>query len=191
MSYATLAELRAYLRQAPTGTDGDALLQDVLDRATDMIETALGGITFVAYGATATAKDFRVLQVTDELAIPAHEVGSVTVVQTLFSKGTLAEATTAITDYDELDDGRLYREAGWEPGWYRITAKWGYGPAPATVVQVTLEVAANIYRMRQSGMSTEIGAEGGGAVTMQGALTNTLYRTLMAVRAGLVGVVFA
>ncbi len=170
MSYATVAELRKHLKQLPLGDEMDAELQTYLDRATSVVEEALRFITYAAYPA-ASNRDVQghwgVF-----LTLPAHEAGSVTAVSLVSAKGTTSETTEALTDYDELSDGRLYRYLGWDDAWYRVNAKWGYGPAPAAIVEVTCEIAVNLWRGKdQGGYSDVVGVEGTGAVGYEKALT--------------------
>lgn len=188
-SYATVAQFKRYLKQLATVTDATVLadIQDVLDRATDIVDLALG-FSFVAYGAAA-ARDLRALGGDVWDIAPPHEIASVASVYEITSKGTTYESTSEITDYEELEDGRLFRGAGWAPGaWYRITAEWGYGPAPAAIVEVTLEVAVNIWRSSDRGQFSDvIGVEGGGAVGYQRALTNQQRMIIDQVRMRVLG----
>jgi len=73
-----------------------------------------------------------------------------------------------------------------------VTAIWGYGPAPASVVEVELEIAVNIWRSAAaSSFGTAVGVEGGGAVTVNRALTWAQRNILDGIRASYVGVVHA
>ncbi len=88
------------------------------------------------------------------------------------SRGTGYESETEVDDYVAESRGRLYRDVGWLPrSWYRVTAKWGVGPVPARVVEITLEIAVNLYNLRQNGTSPTQGVEGGGATSYPRALT--------------------
>ncbi len=190
MSYATVVQLRAYLPQVATGATIDTALQVILDRAYDIVNLALG-FTFAAASAAA-AKDVRA-QGGQYFDLPAHTIGSVTVVSEVNFKGTAYESTEILTDFDELEDGRLWRSVGWEPGeWYRVTAPWGYGVAPAAIVEVELELAVNLWRSKDRGMFSDvIGVEGGGAVGYTRALTNQQKMIIDQVRARTLGVVIA
>lgn len=174
-SYATVAQLREILTQAPTGVAGDALLQGALDRATDIIDGQLG-FSYAAFG-VAAPKDVRAVGTSEYLDLPAHQSSGVTAVSAVYSKGQTSETTDTITDYDEMDDdisgdGRLWRALGWTKGqWYRVTATWGYGTAPTAIVEVCLELAVNLYGARDSKqISDVVGVEG--AVGYNRALTN-------------------
>ncbi len=171
MAYGTLAEMYALLPQVTVNAANDALLSVMLERATDIVDMALG-FSYAAVGAAAE-KDVRALG-GQYLELPAYELGSITAVYEVSGKGTDYESTDEVTDYDVLDDGRLYRGGGWTAGrWYRITAEWGYGEPPESIVQVTLEVAVNLWRGKDRGLYSDvIGVEGGGAVGYQRALTN-------------------
>jgi hypothetical protein len=80
--------------------------------------------------------------------------------------------------WEETSRGFLYAvdangyEGNWNAGRYVVTAKWGYGPVPHDVQEITLEIAINMWRSAESGRFTNvIGASDGGAVGYEGALT--------------------
>lgn len=185
----------------------DLLLQDALDRATGWIDEILSPISFGDYPA-ASARRVEGLGETT-LYLPAHMAGSVTAV---------SYGGQAITDYEVLPSGNLYRQAGWaltQPGrttddvlagaplgwrpaqtdWafvvegaghYQVTARWGYGPPPPAVAQLCLELAVNIWRLRERGMATEsIGADGGSRSIYAGGINKTQRVVLDAIRARL------
>lgn len=185
MAYGTVAELRELLTQVPAGAANDTLLGRMLDRATAIVDRTLG-FGFAAYG-TAAAKDIRATG-GEYLYLPACEAASVTGVSVVYDRGLTGESTLAITGYvadEEARPYRLWRFAGWTSGaWYRVTAKWGYGPAPDDVELVTLEVAVNLWGSRSATqISDVVGVEGGGAVGYNRALTNRQRLILDAVRA--------
>lgn len=183
MSNATVAQLREYLEQVGSGVAVDALLQKVLDRACEVVGDYLG-MAFGAY--TEGVKDVRAPRNVDQwLELPAHEADSVTAVARVSGRGTLGETTSAVSDFLEEDDGRLYRDGGWTPGaWYRVTADWGYGVAPASVVEVELRVAVNIWQGRAASQwQANLGVEGSGSVTYSRALTGAERSILDGVRA--------
>lgn len=177
--YATVAEFRAMMTQMPAGATVDAMIQEYLDRAKAKIDGELG-FSFAAFGAAPTDQDFYMKVASQYLTLPAYLDGSITHVYLLYSKGTPAESTVEVlsTEYAVLDEGaangqRLYRDVGWPKGWYRVTAKWGYGPPPDDIVQVCLEKAINLYIGAQGGQFSDVvGIEGGGAVGYNRAWTN-------------------
>lgn len=193
MAYATIAQLRAYLTQVPAGEANDALLGDILDRATSIVDGVLG-FSFAGYAAG--TKVVHTGHGTPYLVLPAHEAGSVTVVET-------AAGDDLAGFWQELSDGTLYAvgaSGGWGNWWsgsvgllpaawgysYTVTADWGYGDPPDSIVEVTLELAVNIWRGRTRGLFSDVvGVEGNGAVTVgyQGALTNQQKMTIQAVKA--------
>ena len=187
-TYATVLQLREYLKQVPASQD--AALQTTLERAHEIVTDALGGMTFATYGVAAT-KDVYCAHRRHYLEIPYHEADSVTLVYELTARGESEEATDAETEFIEEDDGRLFLNGGWSPGWYRITAKWGYGAAPAHVVEVELEVAVNLWRGKDSGDSNSVGVEGQGGVTYSRAMTWKQRDMLDGVRLRYLGVVHA
>ena len=168
MIYASAAEFRQYLPQAPDDSETDALIADVLERATALVDGALGIRFFdkgVAWPAAAAVTVFSESSVW--LKLPAYQEGSITLL-------TEVGGTTALTDWEEQwGSGRYYlwRESGWGGGRYRVTAKWGYGPAPANVVEVVLECAVNLWRMRDRGMYQEVQTGPGNAGTGGGQVT--------------------
>jgi hypothetical protein len=195
MAYATAAQFRQYIKlpsstSTPAATSGtvaeqDALLGDVLDRASSMIDEVLG-FSFAAYPGSATAKSLPSAR-SQYLALPPHESGSITSVVD-------GETTIASTDYTVLtsDDVRrvvLWLRSFWSGERVTVTAKWGYGPAPDSIVQVCLELAANIWRAKDKGMFTDaIGVDpvgqavGGGGIAYGQMFTRTQRATVEAVR---------
>jgi hypothetical protein len=182
--YATVDQLRAYIPQLPTeaATPGtEELLNNVLIRATSIIDAALAqalGVSSFGFAAYGTASTKLVNGYGGEyLTLPAHEAGSVTLIEYLSSVSP-SVYTTLDTDYwSEEEDGRIYYPSGQMYGWfgsnrYRVTAKWGYGPVPAAIEEITLELAVNIWRSKTKGSFTEvIGVEGAGAVRVDAGLT--------------------
>jgi len=165
MSYASVAQLRAYLPQIKTGVDVDALLTEILGRANAIVDEALG-FSFLSWGAVTSTRDVQCPHGRPWLQIPYHKPASVTAVSEVSSRGTTYEALTLETDWLEEADGRLYLDGGWGPGvWYRVTAVWGYGPAPASIVDVELRIARTLWRNRDASQGQgSIGAEGDGLV---------------------------
>lgn len=161
--YITLDQLRAYLQQTKPGTEHDATLTDICARATSIVNGALG---FVYADYTAGTRRVRAYS-SDWLFLPPYEPGSVTSVLW----GTY---TVPTSDYEEDSEQRalvrtntgfgLLPLGSWGTATYTVTANWGYGPPPESIVEVTLEVAVNIWRSKERGGFTElVGTEGGGA----------------------------
>lgn len=181
--YATVLQLRSYLGQISDSVPNDALLTDCLTRATDMVRnamrTALTDPTFdyAAYGVASTkiVKTYP----TEYLPIPAHQIGSVTLVEYRSATGPETWATDA-TAWSEETDGRLYRASYWPQGRYRMTAVWGYGNTiPAAIEELTLELAVNLWRSKdKGGFSETIGVDGAGAVRMVAGFTKQQAQTV-------------
>ena len=176
--YASVAQFKDYQKQRAAGTT-DGQITDVLTRASGVVRGVLrkelGDPAFdlAAYGAAST-KLVRGYD-TEYLSLPPHQAGSVTLVE--YQTGTNPPTyTTLSADQWDDEDSRLYRPAGWG-GYsmprYRVTAVCGYGATvPDEIVQVTLEIAVNIWRSKDAGRFTNVvGVEGGGAVGYEGALT--------------------
>jgi hypothetical protein len=186
-AYATAAQVRAYLGQVTS--DDDTLLGDILVRATAFIDDALG-FHFAAWGVAASA-DFHTEYGGRYLTPPAFKAASVTAVALVYSKGATTESTAAITDYVDLGDGRLYRDCGWSPGWYRVTAVWGYGPAPKSIEEVCIEVAINMWHSKDRAAFTDALGTGSGATTGPDGLSGGQRAIIQRVHDGILGVVFA
>lgn len=188
--YATLDEFIEVVPQLAERSEEHGAMAATLERATAIVNLALG-FEFSAYGDEEATKDVRCYGGA-YLDLPHHEADSVETVLEVTGRGATYESTEAITDYIEEADGRLYRYEGWGDGWYRVTAIWGYGPAPESIVQVTLEVAVNLWQGRQAGLFSDIvGVEGGGAVGYRRALTNQQRMIIDQVRVAYLGPVFA
>ena len=157
MAYATVTQMRDYLPQVKVSSEQETLLEAILARSTSMIDGALG-FSFLGYDAVATLRTV-LADGTNYLTLPPHESGSVTIV---------GYGGTTYTDYAQRvvhGRGTLYRAYGWWRDYVDVTAKWGYGLPPASIVEVCLELAVNIWRSKDRGMFTDvIGVEGSGAV---------------------------
>jgi hypothetical protein len=148
----------------------DVLLQNCLDRATDIVGNALrallGDPTFdyAAYGVAST----KIVRghTGQYMALPAHQAGSVTLVE--YQSGTNPATYTALTDQWVEEGGMLWRSYNWLSSYgqrYRVTAVWGYGPVPDAIEELTIELAVNIWRSRDKGGFTEVvGVEGSGGI---------------------------
>lgn len=165
MSYASITELRTYLPQAKTDAATDALLSAVLERANAIVNEALG-FEFDGHDVPATTRDVLCHHSGAWLELPAHEVGTATVVESVSGRGTSDESLTTETDWLEETDGRLYMDGGWGASvWYRVTAAWGYGTPPASIVEVELRIARTLWRNRDAAQGQgSIGVDGDGAV---------------------------
>jgi len=190
MPYGSIDQLYDYLPQTTRG-EHDAVLSDVLERATAIVEGELG-FQFSDYGANAEARDIRHSR-GQYLRLPGYQAGSITKVEEIAGRGTTSETAGEVTEYIEESDGRLYYDPGWTAGaWYRIEARWGYGPPPDDIVEVTLEVAVNIWRGRDASQwSASIGVEGQGSVSYNRALTWAQRSIIEAVRTRYQGVIHA
>jgi len=192
MSYATVAELRALLTQMPTGAAYDELLEDALDGAAGIIDGVLG-FAFGPWALAATDKDVQARNAGVHLYLPPYKAASVTAVALVGSRATTGEYETAVTDYVAEEDARpfrLYRGMGWYYGsYYRVTAIWGYGPAPAVVAAIALDVAKNSYANRNSRTvpgSSVVGIDN--TLDVSRILTSEQYLELMNVRTQTIGV---
>lgn len=168
----------------------DSVLQDCLDRATDIVRSAMRSLLadplfdYAAYGVAST----KIVRAFDSyyLRLPAYSLGTVTLVE--YQSGSNPSTYTTLTSdqWEAQADGRLYRAAGWGGGIasdyprYRITAVWGYGPTPPDAIeQLTLELAVNIWRSRDKGGFTEIvGVNGSGGIKQIAGLNKQQQMTL-------------
>lgn len=194
MSYGTVAGMRQKLPQAPTGETEDAKLQACLDAAHSIIDQELG-FSYAEYGATATDRDLQ-----GEggvwLWLPAYEAGSITGITLVSARGAEGETETEVEAYvadEEARPYRIWRANGWARGaWYRVTAIWGYGTVPDSIVEVEEELAVNLWRARDAGMFTDVvGVDGSGAVAYQRALTNLQRMVIDGARRAALGPVIA
>lgn len=189
MAYATLDDLRAYLPQVEIAGLRDQELTAILERAHAVITDELG-FEFAAWG-SATDKDIYLERDSEVLRLPAHKAASVVSVKYVSERGTATESTEDVADWLEEDNGDLYRYAGWSAGWYRVNAVWGYGPAPASVIEVELEVAVNIWRSKDAAsFGDAVGIEGQ-TITVNRALTWAQRAILDGIRRRYLGVVHA
>jgi hypothetical protein len=106
------------------------------------------------------------------LRVPSYDEGTITAIAD-------ADGDTYIDWQEAWEAGFFYlwREDGWQPSQYTITADFGYGLPPPEIVEVTRQLAINIWFGRQRGLFSDvIGVEtspGGAAVVgYQGAMTN-------------------
>lgn len=194
MSYATVEEMRAYLQQVKESDANDAIMVATLERATGLVNDALG-FEFAEYGDVATPRDVRG-QGDEYLRPPAYEAGSIESISLVSGRGESDESLDEVTGWIAEEDERpyrVYRGAGWRRGaWYRIEALWGYGPAPDAIIEVTIEVAVNIWRGRDAGnWQATVGADGQGAVSFNRALTWAQRSIIDGVRMRYLGVVHA
>ena len=183
MSYGTLEQIRRLMTQIPDTAATDAVLAECLDRATAIIDDALG-FSFTGYPATATAKRFS-LGGSQYMYLPYYQAGTLTSIAPVLSDLTTDDAYTLADDYEIDDDDHtlLYAPYGWPRQRYEVTAKWGYGEAPAEIVEVCLEMAINLWLGGQGGQYSDVvGVEGGGAVGYQRAFTNRQREIITAVR---------
>jgi hypothetical protein len=174
-----------------------AVMGPIVDRANDIVSNELGysGLVFGAYPGAATARTAMGEGVA-HLAIPPHQAGSVTTVvdeQSLAVITGWIEDTEDGSLY--LGPGALgglsgaLGEGGWSGGYgsgygysgyggvygpcwiaarrYTVTAKWGAGPVPDALKEVTVELAVNLWREKDRGaFSDVINVEGAGGITV-------------------------
>lgn len=163
----TRAEVYPYLDQLTQSEANNALLDSIILRVESILELLLG-FEFDPYPATPSTKVVYGSG-TPWLSLPPHEVGSVTLVH--------AESDTSLTDiegYAEEADGSAlyftgynpYGGRGWHPQRYVVTAKWGVGPAPASLKEVAIELVVNLWKDKDNGQFTDvIGVTGEGGIT--------------------------
>lgn len=173
MAYADATQLRQYLSQIGLSGDKEDLLVAVLTRATSIVDGALG-FSFAGYDSVASVKEV-LSDGTCYLGLPPVDASSIT---------AIAYLGTPYADYTlRKVRGRswAYRQWLWPKDVYvSVTAKWGYGSAPASIIEVCLELAVNIWRSKDRGMFSDvIGVDatnnslGGGAVIAARMFTNT------------------
>jgi hypothetical protein len=178
----------------------DVLLLDVLDRATDVVRSAMRSLladpTFdYAAWPSASAKIVRAFD-TYELRLPPHQAGTVTLIEN--QTGSYPSTYTALdaNAWEDTGSGTIYRSGGWGGVFwgtlprYRVTAVWGYGPVvPDAIIELTLEVAVNLFRTRDTGGYVDlVGVEGGGATRPVAGLTKLQQQVLENIRDQLIAI---
>ncbi|HEU5013956.1 MAG TPA: hypothetical protein VFT66_15655 [Roseiflexaceae bacterium] len=198
-AYATRADLYQYLQQLSSAADtpDDGLVDAILDRATSIIDGALG-FHFAGYAGSASAQQI-VSYGAPVLDLPPHQAGSVasvayggSVIDRAAWRETEAGALAIVdpTTWQWFPRHSVWDVARWQHGLYAVTAAWGYGAPPASIVQVCLELSVNIWRAKDKGMFTDtIGVDGSGGVRYIGGLTNLQQQIIRNERARIIGIV--
>jgi hypothetical protein len=188
MAYATLAQLKAYLNQI-TDDSQDALLEDVLDRATAIIDTVVG------YSFAPAASGERVVygNGTDYLIPPQFVAGTVESVATItgYTVPDYIEQAGALVVTRESLTGAAYHSQslsgapyGLTGGWlagvpYTVTADFGVAATvPLDIQECCLQLAVRIWRAKDAGFSDVVGVEGSGDVGYNGALPALVKKIL-------------
>lgn len=168
----------------------DTLLSQALDRATDIVRGAMRSLladpTFDYTGWNVASTTIVRGYDGYYLHLPPYRAGTVTLVESQSGSSPSAYTTLSSDIWEATSSGSLYRASGWggamwgELPRYRVTAVWGYGPTPPdAIVQLTLELAVNIYRTRDKGGFTDtIGVDGQGATRFVSGLTNLQRQVL-------------
>lgn len=187
MPYATLIDIRRRIDQVTDTAANNALLNDLLAIATQVIDTELG----FAFGTAAVGTRVVYGDGTDYLVPPAFVAGSVTAVTTLagytvpsyiVTEGmlvvtSLAGVVGSVFNYPSLANWRGV--GGWLAGVpYTVSATYGYSAVPADIKECCLEIAVRLWRAKDAGFSDVVGVEGGGAVGYNGALPAMVKRIL-------------
>lgn len=181
MAYATADQFKRYFDQFAGTSTHDTLIGEVLDRATAIIDTEIGYSFTGGVNPVTTSPQVIYGSGTPLLTLP-HRGRTVTAVTapTGYTVPTYAEITIPLQgSYLHTKDtsGVLYapwRRRGlgdmtwytlvWDENTpYTVTATFGWGTAPADVVEACLELAVMIFRFKESGGVGEIG----GAETVQ------------------------
>lgn len=182
--FCTLEQVKDRLNQLKATADQDVLLAELIEEATAQIRSYLGHDFGTAQPGTTTIYG----RGTPFLMLPAHVAGSVTTVS--------APAGFTVPAYVERDgvleavdsQGRrvsVYRDPwyadlfgpqalAWQDGVpYTVSATFGYGPLPADVRQVCVELVVNAWRTRDTGSYVDsVGVDGSGAQRFVGGLTS-------------------
>ena len=186
MAEPTFADMREYLTQLDDTEVTQARVNKVLARARAIADShcrlRLGALWtgWANYPAAAIRTVYG--QNSDNLWLPAHEIGSVTAVtlngaawigwtEDPYSGQLLLPRPPAVV-------GNATQYGTWGDELYKVTAKWGFGPMPEDVTQVVLELAVNIWRGRDRGMWAETHGPAGGGLRFTGGLTKMQERIL-------------
>lgn len=177
-SYITAENIADYLDQlTPLDEDVERKLNLIADRATSMINATLG-FAFEPYSEprVPALRPFHALR-GPRLYLPAFEPGSVSLVSLNGTDLTGKwyeddERRNTLVSVGKWDwrSSAVVRSCAWPTSTvpiYEVEAVWGYGPPPDSVVQLTLEVAVNIWRSKDAGGFAETsGVLSGGAVNL-------------------------
>lgn len=177
MAILTLTEIRQHLWQVKAGDPEDSKLQDAVDRANSIVERAALPVVFADYPGAAT-QQVVFSDGTAYLELPPYQTGSITQVRYGATDGQIVAATDYTIQGQMLRLVNYYGYTGFYPyyphftsGWgrgpYYITAKWGYGPAPADIIQITLELAINIFQATESGGIRQYESVEGDTIVLQ------------------------
>lgn len=180
MALVTVAHLREYLSQIKASPAKDEELDTILGRAEGIVTDALG-ITFLDSGVgwdDVTVSTKRVQSERSQyLKLPPYRAGSIVSIYVMNGTTTTTTAIDA-ESYEEQESGfYLLRPNGWGGVRYAVTATFGYGPTPASIVELILELAVNIHRQKGQGLfqeaqgvSTLNNSTGGGYIKYVGGL---------------------
>lgn len=170
-------DIRDYMGQIPDNATTDALLEDIADRASAVVEVESSPMVFAPYPAAAT-QQIVFSDGTAFLEVPPYQAGTLTQIRYGASTGQIVAAADYTIQgqlirlvnyygYTGFYPNYPYPGPGWGRGPYYVTAKWGYGPAPQQIIQVALEVATNIYQAQQSGGLRQTESVEGNIVVVQ------------------------
>jgi len=158
-TYATVAQLKARLHIPSATTAEDALLQELLDGAAELIDLWTGR-SFVATTET------RYYQSTDTTTVAVDNLVSVTTLATDDDGDRTYETTWAATDYRLLPlnaaaDGEPYTAIAVDAinGVYRfpkqaasikVVGSFGYASVPLPIREATLRLGQRLYGLRDA-----------------------------------------
>lgn len=173
MSYVTLPDFRAYLRNEMAGVD-DVDLQEALDSASEAINDHCARSFTVAGAASArlyVPSDEEVLFIDDATTVTAVSVNGVALASTEYQK----EPLNGILNGQSVPYTRLVRLGGyeWEPdivderkAIISVTATWGWSAVPSRVLTACKILAKEIAEARnQVGGYVDLGEVAARAVS--------------------------
>jgi hypothetical protein len=197
VAYATPEEVFDYLPDLAGQSAAEAVIEKLLDRASAYIDRRLG----YAFGTQGTGSRVVYGDGSDFLVLPPDYVaGSVTNVTT--------QSDFVVPSYIEQDNCLVVTRNGlaayrfdvniqtpsfnnnpnyvydWiSPGWmegvpFTVAATFGYGAAPADIVECCLELTVRMWRGKDAGFSDVVGVEGRDAVGYNGAEPAFVKKTL-------------
>jgi hypothetical protein len=142
MSFASVAELAAYLHQDPFATAAEITAAQLdLDLASGVVVDRTGQ-TF-----DAVADDVVTLDTCpgEDVRLPQRPVTAVTSVTTRDMGSAAVTTRTLNTDYEVRADRLRWVGVGWWPYEVTVTYSHGYAVIPGTVKAATLAVAAELH----------------------------------------------
>jgi len=141
MALLSLDEAKEFLRI--TGTEEDSLLTNLINQASQIVETYCD--RYIEKRTNLTEDYFHVR---DKIFVRAYPIISISSLQLVDENGN----TTDVTEYTKDDDlGIIYLNSEYEDAHFRITYTGGYETIPADIKFAAMYLLGQIYRISTDG----------------------------------------